>query len=779
MTSRLKYLTFGFITCLVALAFIIIPRNIATIAFVFFVVYPLLTAIIFVLFSNVSGLVLTTLRNVRQYLTEIPLIKRDDLNFNKNHLREVILLFFVVILVTRHHFDFHPEVRVDGHEIEWLTGYGQIAHQGLQETGTIPRWHPYYRQGEPLVDSAFSYIFNPFSSIPHLLIGSTHGSKISIVVNGALACLGGWFLAWVLGLSRVGRLMLALMILSKGNMHANFDGGYYQLALQQVYFPWVIAGILAVLRTNQRWAIILTALSMALMFLAGNIWHILPMGISMVVLILLHFAYREYRTRQVLIRLLWVGVIAFGLGAVLVLSTLANFHLIDKHPDLKQAGWEVLEPNRTYLLPFIGDYHFASDDLPHVDPSNSNRMAKPHLHFYYSYVSPWWFVLLIILPIPLLWKRHPRITDNRLLWFAGLSLYVFFTMWGMGGTPLFIWLYDHVPFLPQWRFVSRALGMSSFWIAILVALRIDTLVQTLFLNWRQKQTTKYIVSPSIFLILCAFYVLMSIIAIWDVSNRWRGDATEHMEPAFTKCMNWFAQATPDEYNLLWVHGYNRVTDMLKNDIRLYNIEADYLPGTAPNTIGNIQIDARNRYTEYRSVQSLDHIIFMLSDGYFPVTTSPSYHRIENCLYRNEDYALPYAFIFNIDELPPEPSIQGNKYDITSNYLIDLPHEPIETVVRNYDVIGVKVRSSQQHQRILVIQELAYPGWEIWVDGERYQNDIFARLNAVTLPMSGEIHEVIFIYRPPLLNIGGIITIITAILSSLYLLKADRLFKRIS
>lgn len=775
MTSFFKYLTFGLVTLIVAFVFLNLPRQFATIAFTLFVIYPFLTIVIFLFFSNFTRLITAIVRTSRTYLAEIPIIKQETLTFNKHHLIEIIALLMIVLFVTRHHFNFDPAMRVDGHEIEWLTGYGQVAHQGLQDLGRIPRWNPYYRQGEPLVDSAFSYIFNPFSSIPHLLFGSTQGSKIGIVINGALACLGGWFLGWILGLSRVGRMALAVMILSKGNMHTNYDGGYFQLALQQVYFPWVIAGVLGVLRTTKRWAIILTALSMALMFLAGNIWHVLPTGISVILVIALHLSYRKFRNKAVYARLLSVGILAAGFGAVLLLSTIATFNLIEGHPDEVRAGWEVVEPFRTYLLPFVGDYEFATDELLHTTPARSNIIDTPDIHFYYSYVIPWWFVILIFLPIPLIWKRHEQIPNNRLIWWAGVSLYIFFTLWGMGGTPLFVWLYEHVPFIAQWRFVPRVLGMASFWVAVVIALRTDTLLQSLFLRWRHNlpEVRAYLTKPSLHLILFVIYLGATITALWAVCSRWRIDALEHMEPGFGQCLEWMRESKPDAYHVLWVHGYDRVTHMIENEIRLYNIEADYLPGTAPNTIGGARLDARQRLIGHRFIHSLEDITWILDEGYRPLKASPNFFRIEHCIYKNNDYDLPYAFTFNHTNLPPEPDMRLRNPDVTNDYLGMLTYQPVAEVVRNYDLVGVRVQSAENYEKVLVIQELAYPGWEIWLDGERYPNEIFAKLNAVKLPMDGAMHEVVFIYRPPVLYIGGIITILTSLFSIFYLLKADR------
>jgi len=688
--------------------------------------------------------------------------------FTRSHLLEVLFIVLLSIIVSRHQLNFAPELRVRGQEIEWLTGIGQVAHQGVQDTGSIPLWNPYYRQGEPLIDNAFSYILNPFSSIPHLLFGATQGTKLSISVHACLVAIGGWFLGWVLGLSTLGRLTLAFLLLGKGNMHSNFEAGYYQLATQQAYFPWVIAGTLAVIKSTHRWAIALTAISLMLMFFAGNLWHLLPTVISMGVLILLHG-----RSRDVLKRVLSAMMLTIGLCAVLLLSIVANFGLIEAHPDEIRAGWEMVEPNHAYLLPFISAREFASDELSflvrarHDETQTTLTTLLQHqsLHFYYSYVSPWWFVLLIFLPLPLMRQHRNTLPVNRIIWIAGLGLIVLFTMWGMGGTPLFVWLYEHVPYLGQWRFVPRALAMASFWVAVLVAMRTDSLLRLLTISAKQ---TRWMMG------VLVFYVAITVGAWVDVNAQWEADSLLYLDADFNTCLSWLRDTHPDDELSLAVYGYERMTHLLENDIRLMNIEADYLLGTAPNTIGDTRLDARQRFSPYRFQNRNDQWDTNIADGYTVMLDSPPYRQFEHCLFENQAYELPYAFMFQLDD-SENLIFEEQVYNptLTNQYLADLNVKAITDVVRVYDTIGLQVQSDTQSQQILVIQELAYPGWEVWIDGEHQPIEIFAKLNAVKLPSDGQVHEVVFMYRPPLFIIGAIMTLLTALLCAGYLLRLDR------
>lgn len=787
LPSSVRLSLFIGVTIVSALIFVFLPRRISFILFTVLVIYPVLTAVVYYLATTVLHWTIPIGGWLAAFLftSESP-----DLNTRKLrpiHTLEIVVIILMSIFAARHHYDFHPDMRVRGQELEWLTGSGQLAHQSLTENGYIPLWNPYYRQGEPLVDNAFSYLLNPFSSVPHLLMGSTQGTKYAITINVGLAAVGGWFLGWVLGLSGAGRLTLALLMLSKGNIHANFDGGYYQLATQQVYFPWIFAGMIALFKTTKRWAVMLTAVSATMMFFAGNLWHVLPTVISMFMLFLLYGRKDKQIDFVIVRRLVLVTLITIGLSAVTLLSIGKYYGLIDAHPDEFRAGWEVLEPNRTYLLPFIADYKYATEDLLIIVPKSEiirirdiSRLSRNGaMHFYYSYVSPWWFVLLILVPVPFMWRYRKTVPENRRLWIAGFALYVFFTMWGMGGTPLFRFLYDTVPYLAQWRFVPRALGMASFWIAVLVALRLDTLLRTLWMRWQDVTKTDQPKKQraTVYVGLIVFYVVLSGFSILHVTEQWQNSPMVHMEPQFKRCMEWLDGAEPDQEHSVWIHGYDRMTDVLKNDIRMINIEADFLPSTEANTIGDPRIDSRMLYSGERMLQRLDLLDHFVDEGYAPNKEAPAFHRIEHCIYENEDYNIPYAFTFALEDATIEFPSDKRHEELMNLYMADLDVSPVIGFERLYDTIAVRVQSDSQNQQVLAIQELAFPGWEVWVDGERQPNDIFAKWNAVKLPLDDEIHDVVFMYRPPLVYIGALITILTVIASVIYLLRLDRFFPK--
>ncbi len=706
--------------------------------------------------------------------------------FRRGHLLEIVLIVIIALFVTRNHLNLDPNLRLHGRETEWLTGYGQVAHEGLKDTGVIPLWNPYYGQGEPLVDNAFSYLLNPFSSIPQLMWGATQGTKISVVIQCMLVAIGGWFLAKVLGLSTVGRLTLALLMLGKGNLHTNFDSGFFQLASQQVYFPWVIAGTIAVIKTSKRWAIVLMSFSLTLMFFAGNLWHLLPTAISVTIVTLLYARSDKHWDYAVLRRMGIVALITIGLSAVTLLSIVANFGFTEGHKDERRSGWEVIDAHRVYLYPFVGDYDFVIEDvfirrppeLAHDDDLVTLMSWGIGSHFYYSYVAPWWYVLSLLLLLIFLPRYRSRLPDNRKLWIAGFGLYVLFTMWGMGGTPLFNFLYEYVPYLAQWRFVPRALGMASFWIAVLVALGIDALLSQLWSSWRFNYAiAQRGISARLPMGLLILYSGLTVIALVDVNGHWQDTPLAPLDEEFDSCMAWLEEAEPDREHWLWIPGYQTLTTMLEHDIRIVNIEADFVLGTEPNTIGDVRLDVRVRAVE-RGVLSFTNVLDWFNDeGYTALEPSPSYQVFDHCIYENKNNSLPYAFVIQPDDAPSTYISDLENPELTTEFMNNLYVETVPDVMRLYDTIAIQVRSDESIEKVLTIQELAFPGWEVWIDGEQRDVEIFAKLNAVRLPTDGQRHEVVFLYRPRLVCWGGLITLFTAMLCIGFLLHIDHVFWR--
>lgn len=650
--------------------------------------------------------------------------------------------------------------RVNGHELEWLTSSAHFAHLSLRDNGYLPLWQPYNNFGEPLIDNPFSFVLNPLSAGPTLLVGSVQGIKISSVIYGVFAGLGGHFLARVLGLGAAARLLLGLLMIGKGNMLAMIGTGYYQLGVAQAYFPWVVGSALAVLRQKQaRWAVVLLSVMLTLMFWAGNIWYMLPMIFGVALLTVFHIVPWGGRRSDsaALRRMLLAAGLTVGLCAVTLLPILGSSDYIGRHPREVMAGW-VTDPLLVAQQFVTGDR--ALFDLK-IDP------YQPQ--FYYSYVTPLWFLALLLLLLPPVGAL--RVLNNASLpqawriWVPGVIMLIGSFIWGVGGNPLMIWLYDTIPLLAQWRFVGRALAVTSFWLVILMALRLNSLWRLIYAPSSITATLPEKTVRAAQSNLGALLLVVTAIAALQVDQAASFYAkTTGRETEDTTCIAWLRQQLPNDQLALWRLGYDLTTPFLDYRVRQVSIEADYAAFPVASSIG--QIDLTRSRAKYAIGWHEEDRTWLRRDGYEPVVDGPRSEGV-SCLYRYPG-ALSYAYTIPLIDLE---TAFGEDLDahLTS---------PVNSFQRLPDRIRLLVNGNAEHALVVTIQEVAYPGWQVWVNGEATTLQSVGGQVGVLLPSGAGSYDVLFAYRPPLFFAGGIITLITWIAAVGYLLHADRLLKRI-
>ncbi len=670
------------------------------------------------------------------------------------------VIALAVAWVAADYLRYDPSTQLFGLEAEWLTSNVYLAHDSLRQWGTIPRWQPYVGVGEPLVDNPFAFIFNPLSSAPALLFGGAQGIKYSVALYALFAGVGGWFLGYMLGLGGTARVLLGLLMVGKGNMHATILSGYFQLGVSQAYFPWIIGGALGVLRGRARWAVALMGAMVALQFLAGNIWYTLPTLFSVFLLALTHsVALRrgEWVNLAGWRRLAIAGLFALGLCAVAFLPIWANRDYIGDHTPERRAG-AVIPPERAVQLFFRDDLAFIYQ--LQVQESNG-RIVRGEPHFYYSFVLPPWFALLLFVLLPPIYPTLHRPALGRMgrIWSVGVVMIIVTTLWGMGGSDLFLRLYEAFPLLRQWRFVGRALAVASFWLAVLVALRWDGLWRALDAaqsrpligDWPRMARWLRTAAQ-------AFLLLLGALAAYQVNSAWFSRhrvETVHQDAA--QCLAWLREQYPDQQLTVERIGYDRIAAFIANRIRITPIEADYEPLAQSWTLGNLTLRQEKDWLRFAMPTKSAERQFLLRRGYRPLLDAPQFFN-QHCLWHNPAKEVPYAYTISIYDL-------GRIFDLDTLYDTVIA---VETVLHTSDWIGL-VAPPRAQITALIISETAYPGWSVWVDGQPRDVESVGGLLGVLLPASEQPQIVTFEYRPPLYTLGAAITIFSAFVVSGYLL----------
>jgi len=123
---------------------------------------------------------------------------------------------------------------------------------------------------------------------------------------------------------------------------------------------------------------------------------------------------------------------------------------------------------------------------------------------------------------------------------------------------------------------------------------------------------------------------------------------------------------------------------------------------------------------------------------------------DSYLYRNE-YVYPRAWM-----------AKTNSHDLDEIIPLDIQYWSSDQIVIEAQGSGV-----------LVLSELAYPGWQVFVDGKKNQMDtVFGILRSVRLRGSGN-HIVVFSYQPIWLYIGLTLSVFTITMLSIYSLMQKR------
>lgn len=681
----------------------------------------------------------------------------DDIRRAEKRLRPALLHLELALVIAfalygaREFTDMDPALQLPGHEAEWLTSSAYFATQSLRHEGRIPLWMPYFESGEPFVTGPFAFVLNPFSFVPSLLAGPVSGIKISVLLATLIAGTGGWALGRVLGLGSLGRVILGLLLIGKGNMHAMIGTGYFQLGVTQAYFPWIIAGMWATLRfQHRRWPVVLAAVAYTLMFFGGNIWYTLPMLLSLIALTLA-YAIRPGGGRRVdwvaLRRAGMAGALTFGLSAILFLPQWANRDMIGGHKDLRGGGPPVDR------MAVVEQFYNGSLDI-YLEGD-----APGAAQFFYSFTSPLWYLALIFILLP--WTlpyRHPALGR---LWLVAVGMLVICTAWGVGGHPVFRWLYDHVPLLGQWRFVGRALAVSSFWLAVIIALRVDSLWTALTGGSaahprRLPRLAKRAFRSAGVLALAA----ASLIAAREVIREWHTftgldpRADEH-----DQFIGWLKQNSDRPMPAVYELGYTMTTAYVEHEIRLHDIEADYFPLSLPWTMG--QVDLTNPFPPYGISWNDKTTRWLESNGYerFASSASSGYPH----LYRY-DQALPYAFLV-------KPSVL--RFVKTEQQLFPAA-TPVHTFRHRMDTLEFEVETPAMPQ-VLVVGERAYPGWAVQVNGAPARLESVGGLLGVLLEPDapGETLAVRFAFRPAMYYVGAALTLLAIGVAIASLLEADR------
>lgn len=676
---------------------------------------------------------------------------------------ELLILLVAALWATSAYFP-QADRQLPGYEAEWLTSPAYLSAESFRTNGYLPLWQPYLGSGQPTFEHPFSFLLNPINTLPSLAVGAQDGLLISVILSVILTGWSGWLLGRLLGFGTLGRVLLGLLCIGKGNLHAMLGAGNFQLGTAQAYLPLILAGTVALFRfRDRRWPIVLTAVAFTLLWWTGGLWYVLPT----LIMILLVLGFQTFRRdgKRILVdgavirRTVWMLALTVGLCTVTWLPLSANQTslVIQSRADQTSTSVDTLRVIEQF---FNGD------------PALYDRGLAPGLpQVFYSYVFPWWLLILIVVLLPIRWLNAAPFPQTWRIWLPALLIIGYCVVWAAGSAPLLDYFARNFTALGYWHFAGRALALASLWIAILVALRLDGLWRAVVVKatWIKRMPNVDQVE-SFKPLLAALLVLLAAVSAFDVLNMWSAFLQQQptrRDTQLTKtfdddCLGWLRGQQVGLQSVLGPLDYSSVLAYTTNGLRRSNLDVDIEFAAQPSTL--YAGDLLRLSPRYAVAQDEAQRATLKQRGYLELRASPPTENRTPCLYLKPN-AVSYAYAI--------PSrVLGGYSDL--NPLINLHTTPIQRVWHGADRIGLVVDALPSDSLVVTVQEITYPGWHVWVNDQAATLESVGGQIGVVIPPGNGAVKVYFQYLPSVFFNGAWITLIVAGIGVLYLLRMDRL-----
>ncbi len=659
---------------------------------------------------------------------------------------ELLLVIALALLATRPLWHFGPDVRVRGQEFSYLVGSGAVAAVTFEHTGRIPLWNSWMGRGEPLLENSFSYVNNPLMFLPVLAWGPYDGAKIAVIAHAVIAGLGGWMLAYLVGLKTAGRLLSAGLFAGHGGIVGAIGMGFYQMSLSQAYVPWIYAGTIGTLRRRDRWSVGLLVVGTALLLFAGTFWYALPTAIGVALLVGFGLFERDAAGR---IRLNAVALRRIATAAVLI-GAVAAVRLIPQAVNHEYVTHvEEYFPNPPRDFGWTAGLYFSPTMPPDSQISS--------LYFFYT-LSPVFLILLLVgrtLIIPVGGKTPGT---GRLIVPAAIA-WLIFTTWAQEGGPFWVWVYETIPLLREWRFVTRMLAAGIPFLILIAAILFDDLVSAAQ-RWMRLSEPGTVGQLARALTALALYGIGGL-AVVDTLYNWQRESGIEPVLRYTEPYMTYERARrPFDFISLQEWDFYNYFDHYELLIRTAYGNPDYQAGAVAPTLGTIDMMGypAPEAIEYHG----DFARWLAEHGYIaqprPAGISTGTHWI------NPEIP-PYAFRAPVGLFAPD-----RRDPLTAAEVEPVPYQYM------MDTIRVMLERSAADQ-VVVVTETAYPGWTVTIDGQPAALESVGGLIGVRPGASDGPIEIVFAYRPGVLYVSSGITLVGAVALAVYLLRGERLLRR--
>jgi hypothetical protein len=648
--------------------------------------------------------------------------------------REWAIIIVVVLAFCLPFLDLGTGRVLRGNESGIVQSLDWTLVNALREHGTFPLWNPYLQTGLPFVADPFLHAYNPLATVPVLLLGVEDGFKVALFLSFLAAAIGAWLLELVLGLRPVSRVWLALMYAFTGQAVARFFQGEYDFVLGFAWIPWALAAALAAVRSGRlRWAA-LAAVSLALVFLSGNVYHayytVAVMALLTVVAVVgvergrpstgdapthgLRFNLHLSRLRI----LAFIAVSALGLAAVQLLPLVEFWPSLIKEADPQFAG------SHTFGQ-ILADYLSR-------DPWRPDAVAALPPEEFYAYTGIWPFLLLLLLP----WAvRRWRQARWPLVFLVAMVLFAF--AWINVRAMPWAGLFASSELLNQFRYPTRMLIFGALGLLALAGLALDWVWQVLrdrggsALRLSVPGLGRWLIGRAGLLLV----IVLVVVSVGDVfmTNRQHTATRDRYAPEH-EIPRWLAQNVS---GVFYTGNFNNWhSTLVANDLRYSDAWYGFsFPPPRANGLNLRQVEARPNYQILGNDRTPD-----LPDA--ELVRAFDTHTVWHL-----PHSLPYAF--GVSRAALNDVAAGREL-----WREDVA--PVEPSAIDPNRIELVVDGSSDF--LLVVLTAAFRGWRLTVDGEP------ASLVNVGGYLASELqagtHTYVFTYSPASFWAGLVISLMT-------------------
>ena len=601
-----------------------------------------------------------------------------------------------------------------------------LAEIGLQRYGEIPLWNPYMLTGFPHVGDPINHFWNPVATIPVMIWGGVNGMKVAEFLSLVAAALGQWVLAHVLGVRGIFRLWAGLLFALSGGLVLFWRLGWYELLVGIAWFPWCFAGLWVALKRQDRLSLVLTALALFMVATTGGGYYPLYLGVCLAVMTLILLYWAPPARRNLMMRRAAIIVLLMvGLSAI-------------------------------YWLPLLDGYRYTGRDAPPDYPQNTSQPI-PYALFNYVVKDEGWFTADVLgkgvaygwfylgaLPMftlglsVWLYSRYPA-RRRMLVVFSGMLIAVL--AWHANRHTPVQYLYEAIPFLYNFRLPNRLLVVATSPIIALVVLNGQGLLVWARRWWRglelviaARRTGQP--APGLSMVRLLNVAVVMILA-WSVSDLYQVNQKFGMapHPRNTNAQNALTWLKEQDDSLYYVNiGGNKIFwDWMAY---AYELELPVLNFRYNRRV--LTSDEQNGAASPFNAQP-KYILAGQDLPQPPNSQLLSNFQGVNIWYQPE--VLPYAF--------STPNVNGQ---ITRPLVTA---QSVRLNGPNQVIVTGRAEASSEHLVVLVSD---YPGWRVWVDGERAEMQAVNGFLGVEM-LDGE-HTYLFKFHPVQYDLGLVVSIAT-------------------